>query len=1014
MIISFVLPAQTQLKGKVVDESGTSLPGVNIILKGSNQGTVTDADGSFTMGNVSSSSVLVFSFIGFVTQEITVGEQSALTITMITDVRALEEVVVVGYGTQKKGLITGAIASVKTDEIGQTPVLRVEQALQGRIPGIVVTNQSGQPGDAPTVRIRGAGTNGNADPLYVVDGFPVGGIDFLNPSDIETMSVLKDAASSAIYGARGANGVVLITTKKGTRKALAVNYEGYVGVQNPWKKVSVLDNREYMIMMNEGAANAGNTMPYADVNAETHNTDWQDELFNKNAPISNQQLSFSGGSDNSMYNSSISYFTQEGIVGGDKSQFDRYSFRLNSEHKAGERFTVGTNLVYTQIQRKSINSNQEFGGLLNNAINLDPLTPLYETDPALLANYNVNAVRNAAGEYYGISTRVAQEIVNPLARLEITHGETKVDKVVGNLSGELKIVEGLKYKIQGGVDAAFVTTDGYTPIFYLNSAQSNTQSTVNKSISRYFNWQLENILSYEKTLNDQHFITAMVGTTALENNFEDLSGSKAGLLTTNPDNAFINMANDETSMKSGGGAYQSSLLSFFGRANYSFDERYLFTATIRRDGSSKFGANNKYATFPSFSAGWVLSEEGFLSDLAVVNYAKLRASWGQNGSESALGAYPWAATIGTGFGYTLDNTFISGSIPAQVSNPDIRWETSEQTDIGLDLQLLDNKINFTFDYYIKTTKDQIINKTIPGTVGSNSNIQPVNGGTVQNRGIELSLAYNDNIGDLSYSASANIAFNNNEVTSTSGGAPIQGASYSTYGVISRYEEGFPVAYFWGYKTDGIFQNQAEVDAHTNSDGTLLQPNAQPGDVRFVDRDNNGTIDDKDRTMIGNPTPKATYGVNLSANYKGFDFSFFLQGVYGNDIFNGLKRHDLTSSNMPAYFLGRWTGEGSTNELPRFSWSDPNGNWTRVSDLYIENGAYARIKNLQIGYTLPLKQWNVPVNKARIYVAFDNLVTFTKYRGYDPEIGARSALDIGVDRGIYPQPRTYRMGLNVTF
>lgn len=1013
MMISFVLPAQTQLKGKVVDESGTSLPGVNIILKGSNQGTVTDADGSFTMGNVSSSSVLVFSFIGFVTQEVTVGEQSALTITMTTDIRALEEVVVVGYGTQKKGLITGAIASVKTDEIVQTPVLRVEQALQGRIPGVVVTNLSGQPGDAPTVRIRGAGTNGSADPLYIVDGFPVSGIDFLTPGDIETMSVLKDAASAAIYGARGANGVVLITTKKGTKKALSISYEGYAGIQNPWKKVAVLDSREYMIMMNEGAANAGNAMPYTDVNTATHNTDWQDELFNKNAPIASHQISATGGTDNSMYSTSIGYFSQQGIVGGKKSQFDRYSYRLNSEHKAGERFTLGTSLVYTQLQRQSINSNQEFGGLLNNAINLDPLTPLIETDPVLLASYNENAVRNSAGEYYGISTRVAQEIVNPLARLEVTHGNTTVDKIVGNLSGELKILEGLKYKIQGGIDASFVTTDGYTPVYYLNSAQINAKSTVNKSVDRRFIWQLENILSYEKTFNDRHFVQALVGTTALENSYENLSGSKAGLLTNNPDNAYINMADDEPSMKSGGGANESSLLSFFGRANYSFDERYLFTATLRRDGSSKFGANNKYATFPSFSAGWVLSDENFLDNLSFVDYAKLRASWGQNGSESILASYPWAATIGTGFGYTFDNTFVSGSIPAQVANPNIKWEASEQTNIGLDLQMLNNKVQFTVDYYIKTTKDQIILVQIPGTVGAVNNNQPVNGGNVQNRGIELSLAYNNTIGDFSYSASGNIAFNKNEVLNTAGG-PQPGASYSTYGIASRYEEGFPVAYFWGFKTDGIFQNQAEVDAHVNADGNSLQPNAQPGDVRFVDRDNSGAIDDKDRTMIGNPTPKATYGVNLSANYKGFDFSIFLQGVYGNDIFNGLKRHDLTTSNMPAYFLGRWTGEGSTNELPRFSWSDANGNWTRISDLYIENGAYARIRNLQIGYTLPLKQWNAPLSKVRVYASFDNLATFTKYRGYDPEIGARAPLDISIDRGIYPQPRTYRMGLNVTF
>jgi len=1013
MTLSLVSYGQSQVTGRVTDENAQGLPGVNVLIKGTSQGTVTDVNGDFKFTSVSPDAVLVISFIGYVTQEIPVGGQTNISTKLVPDAQNLQEVVVVGYGTQKKALVTGAISSVQASQITQTPVLRVEQAMQGRIPGVVVANQSGQPGDAPTVRIRGTGTNGNADPLYIVDGFPVSGIDYLSPGDIESMSVLKDAASSAIYGARGANGVVIITTKKGTRgSALKVSYDGYVGVQNPWKKVQTLNSNQYMMMMNEGAANAGRELPYPVGTVAAHNTDWQDELFNKNAPIASHQLTFMGGGENSMYASTVNYFTQEGIVGGSKSKFDRYSFRINGEQKAGERFTLTNNLTYTQIRRKSIDPNQEFGGLLSNAVNLDPLTPVIETDPALAAAYPANSVLNNLKQPYGISTHVGQEIVNPLARLAVTNGNTKVDKIVANIAGDLMIVKGLHIKTSFGADMGYVTSDSYSPVFYLNAAQQNAESDVSKSTNRNFIWQWENLLTYDKTINDVHFIQAIAGTTAIDRSYEDLTGSKSGLVITDPKNAYINLATNEPTAKANGGANEGSLFSIFGRVNYSYKEKYLFAATVRRDGSSRFGADNPYATFPSVSAGWVISEEDFAKTVPILNYAKVRASWGQNGNENIGGNYPWAATIGTGYGYTFGNTFTGGATYTQVANPNLKWEASEQTDIGVDLQLLDNHIDFTADFYIKDTKDQLLLRPMTANIGSNPGNGPVNGGTVRNRGWEFAINYNGSTSGVRYRAGFNISINKNEVIEA---VTQNGAGYSTYGTATRYQQGFPIGYFWGYQTNGIFQNDEAASTYVNKDGARLQPSAVAGDVRFVDRNGDGVINDSDRTMIGNPTPKAMYGFTLSADYKGFDISLFVQGAYGNDIFNGIVRHDLTTSNMPTYALERWTGEGSTNSVPRFSWSDPNGNYTKISDLYIESGSYARIKNLQIGYNFPQSiAKRVGMSKARIYVSGDNLHTFTKYRGFDPEIGARSALDIGIDRGVYPQSRTFRAGVNFTF
>lgn len=1001
------------VKGKVVSDNGEELIGATVLLKGTNVGVVTDVEGNYSIQVPDQGGVLTVSFIGYLPKEVQIGNASILNITLQTDAKALEEVVVVGYGTQLKSEVTTAISTVKADQITQTPVQRVEQALQGRVAGVQVTNVSGQPGDLPTVRIRGIGTNGDASPLYIVDGFQVGGIDFLNPADIESMDVLKDAASAAIYGARGANGVVIITTRSGNKDGkMNVSYDGYYGIQNAWRNMNLLDAREYVVMMNEGAANSNNSLPFPDVSPYPPGTgtDWQFALFQQNAPMSNHQIAVTGGTQKNSYAATLSMFDQNGIVGGDKSNFKRYTARVNSDNQVTKFLKFGTSFAYSHINRRAIDPNQEFGGLLNNAINLDPLTPVYETDPNRLAGYNVNAVRDSEGRTYGISRFVAQEVVNPLARLEVLNGTTRVDKLVGNVYADLQLLPGLSLRSTFNVDLGFVTGTNFNPIYYLNAAQGNTRSLVSKSVDRFYTWQQENVFTYQKTFGS-HSFNFNLGNTARKEMGEGLFGSNTGLVTTDPNRAYLNLATDTQTAVAAGGAGENALLSLFGRVNYGFKGKYLFSATLRRDGSSRFGSETRFGTFPSVSAGWVLSEESFMENISAINFAKVRASWGQNGNDK-IGNYPWAAIIGTGRGYTFGNGYISGATTAFVPNPFLQWETSEQTNIGLDLAFMNNALTVTADYYIKTTKGWLLNAPIPGTVGIPAGT--VNGGSVRNSGIELALNYQGRINKLGYSFGLNGSFNKNEVTEINNAQGIlAGASISTYGQVSRSTIGEPFAYFYGYKTDGIFQNVSEIENYT-ANGTRIQPNAVPGDVRFVDLNGDGKIDAEDRTKIGNPTPKVTAGFTFGFDYGNFDLNGFFNGAFGNQIFNGTRRYDLVRSNMQTKFLGRWTGEGTSNELPRFTWSDTNGNWTNISENYLEPGDFVRLKTLQLGWTLKKSGLEkLHMNKVRVYVSADNLITLTKYTGFDPEIGARSSLDIGIDRGIYPQARTYRVGVSLT-
>lgn len=1002
-----------QVEG-IITDSDEPLIGATVVIKNTTQGTTSDVDGSFKLENVSASDTLVVNYLGYETLEVLVNGQSYIEINLSSKISELEEVIVVGYGRQKKRHIAGAIARVNSEDIENLPILRAEQALQGQSAGVQVTTQSGQPGDEPTVRIRGIGTTKNAKPIYVVDGMQVGNMDYLNPSDIETIDVLKDAATAAIYGSQSANGVVLVTTKKGKTGKMQLEYNTYYGFQNSTKKLDLLDADEYKMMMNEGARNAGLTEPFDLLEISTHNTDWQEAIFEKNAPILNHSIGIMGGNEKSTFASSFSYFSQQGIIGGNKSRFDRYTARLNSKHQVNKWLNFGNNLGYTNLTKRGIGTNTSFNGIFNSALSLDPLTPIFETDEDVLTQYPYNTeqvVKDTSGSVYGISNYVGAEVVNPLALLEIDKDETRKDELVGNLYAELEPIKGLKLKTSLGVDLAYVLDDGYTPLYYLNGAQLNdNKSTVFKKIDRYFTWLWDNTIFYEQQIN-QHNFSVMLGSSAREDKFENIFGSNAKVRILDSGETNLNLAED-TVWVAKGEASHGALFSLFSRLTYNYDDRISLTGIIRRDGSSNFGANQRYGIFPSIGLAWVLSEEAFMPNLGPVNYLKLRASFGINGNQD-IDRYQYVPVLDmtTRF-YTFDNNPAVGTSPSYIENQDIAWEQAFQFSVGTDVGLFENKMDITLDYYIEETRNLLEKIRIPTHVGNEGPFANV--GTVRNKGFEAGINWRNKTKNFKYNVGINASYNKNEMIKIGDvSGVILGAQFIN-STATRAIEGLPIAYFWGYQTDGIFQNKNDIFSHINNEGEVLQPNALPGDVRFVDFNGDGSINEMDRTYLGNPTPDVTTGFMGSINYKNIECSVFVQGSFGHQVFNGIHRKDLRFTNHTTQLLNRWTGEGTSNTQPQYSWADNNNNH-RISDLYIENASFVRLKNLQLGYTVPTNlAQKVKLQKVRFYVSGENLVTLSNYAGIDPEIGAFGSFDIGIDRGVYPQAKTLRVGAEIVF
>jgi len=992
--------------GTVTGESdGLPIPGVSVLIKGTTNGTITNIDGKYSIQAVTGETLQV-SFIGMQTQEIIVNS-STINVTLGADVTDIDEVVVVGYGVQKKSAVTGAISSLKTEDIQKMPIQRAEQAIQGQVAGVQVAMSSGQPGSALSVNIRGVGTTGNSQPLYIVDGNPVGDISYLASTDIGSMEVLKDASASAIYGARGANGVVIITTKKGSEGTAKLSYDGYYGVQNAWRQMDVLNAPEYQMIINESLLNSGYDSSSPDWISDDqlvgigNGTDWQKEIFRTNAPIQSHTVSMSGGTQSIVYSTALSYFAQEGIVSENKSSYDRINFRANADYTSyDDKLKVGSSFLFSHSESQGIDPNNVYNSPLARAINIDPLTQVYNED----------------GTYMKPPSNM-QEIVNPVAAMSYLYDSYRTDKVVGNVYADYKFLPDFKIRSSMGIDMAYQWHDNYQPIYELSDITKNENTRVSKDMNNWFTYNWETTINYNRQFGN-HSVDALVGTTLMTSYYENLTGSGSNLLISGPDYAYIdNAESTPESRNSGGGYAENSLASFFGRVNYAYGDRYMASLTVRQDGSSRFGSNNRFATFPSVSAGWIISEESWLKDkLGPVSFLKLRASWGQNGNEN-IGNFSYLSSITNNNNYNFNSgVLINGSAPSSVANPDLKWETSEQTDIGLDMRLGSN-FSLTFDYYDKRTKDLLIAAPIPGYIGNGAPV--VNGGTVQNRGVELLLSYQNRVNDFTYGASVNFSHNKNEMLSINND---EGIIYGDVNVgpsgmknLTIAKVGEPIGYFWGWKTDGVFQNQAQIDAH-NVDGTPIQPNAVPGDLIYVDQNGDGILDDSDRVNLGSPHPDFTAGININLGYKGFDFSMFWYGVVGNQIIDATRRYDLPNANYQTSVLERWTGEGSSNSEPRVAWSDNNGNRSNFSDYMVHDADYLRLKNLQIGYTLPKSVLEkIKIERVRVYVSGDNLLTFTKYGGFEPEIGnSDNVFYTGVDQGVYPQARVMSVGANITF
>lgn len=1039
MLAVFTASAQDMVvTGRVTSSSdGYPIPGVNIMQKGTNVGTITDLDGNYSI-STQQNATLQFSFIGMQNYEAVV-TSPVLNVTLLESYADLDEVIVVGYGVQKKSVVTAAISRVTADDLEATKPSRIEDVLKGKVSGVQITQSSGQPGADSKVRIRGIGTVNNSDPLYIVDGMAVdGGIRYLNPTDIQSVEILKDAASAAVYGARAANGVVLVTTKMGSSGRATVNYDVTYGWQNPWKKREMLSAKEYMLVMNENELNDGNKPIYtADQIAEIgKGTDWQDETFNYDAPVQSHQVSVQGGTDKGSYFLSFGYYNQEGIVGGNygKSNYERYSIRVNNNYTIYEaddrnflnKVRVGVNIGYSRALSSGIETNSEYGSVLGSALSFNPTIPVYAENPEDVyqkikdGNF-APPVLGKDGQPFSLPPAGFQEIANPVAMLSAPQrGQDNEDKFVSTFWGEIDVLSGLKFKSSYGTDLAFWGADGYTMEHFLASQGKNhSQSSVYSNMHRGFRWQVENTLTYNLSLNDLHNFTLLAGQSAMEYKLRELFGDDYQLLETDPSKANINSAIADRALErvaGGTGGFSSlTLASYFGRLDYNFAEKYMFQATVRRDGSSNFGANNKWAIFPSVSVGWNITNESFMDSRPdFIDHLRVRASWGVNGNER-IGQFRYTSLMQGGQNYYFgsgDGLVMSyGSSPSALSNPDIKWEETEQTNVGFEARLFASALTFGVDYYIKKTDGMLMDQPIPDYVGKG---RPTgNAGKMENSGLEFELGFRERIGEFSFGINANASYMQNKLIdlgNSSGEIIYETGGATGVGPYVKGENGEVFPYFYGFKTDGIIQNAAQADEYNNKYGQ----SAQPGDVRFVDFNGDGVINDSDRTKIGKGMPDWTFGLNINADWKNFDLSMFFQGTQGNDIFDFSTRGDVPASNRPAWALDRWTGEGSSNKIPRLTRSNPNGNW-RSSSLYIKDGSYLRLKNIQLGYTLPQSiTQRASIAKFRVFVSGENMLTFTKYDGFDPEMASGGYTTIGIDRGIYPQARTVSVGANITF
>lgn len=1013
----FVCSSQTiDITGVVTSaEDNIPLPGATVKVVGSDEGSITDFDGNFSI-TAEADAQLQVSFVGFETRLIDVAGRNIINVELIPDISALDEVVVIGYGTARKALTTGANLQVDGEELQNQSTTSPLQALQGQAPGVQITNTSGQPGSGLNVVIRGMGSTGSNAPLYVVDGVLTGDISYLNPADIESISILKDAASAAIYGSQASNGVVLVTTKSGRINSSRVTFDTYYGIQNVPNQIDLLNSREYAIIMNEAALNSGRSPFFSDEAITTlgEGTDWIDRMFVDNAITKNYNLGFSGGGETSTFSSSLSYTQEEGIVGGeDLSNYERYNFRFNSEHELFDGFiTFGENMTFAYIKSNGISVGNQYNNSLRGAFNVPPLVPVYDEE----------------GNYYDTTNDTEPWLsgwANPYAEMVYNNqNESNTQKLLGNVYAEFQLLDDLQFRTSLGIDYFASGGHSYQPIYQLSVYSFRDRDRVYQSQSKGYSLVWDNLLTYEFDIADDHLFELLAGTSAYRYQGTYISGTNVDLVFDDLEHAWLDNAlnSDGTQMGlSGGPNYENKRMSYFGRLNYNYKDKYLLNSTFRADGSSNFAPGNRWGYFPSVSAGWVASEEEFLEDSELVSFLKFRVSWGQVGNQNA-GAFQYLAPItfaNTNYIFNQEEGVLTpGAYPSRLANPDLIWETSQQTNFGIDSRWFNNSLVVNLDVYNKINKDWLIRAPILATAGADAPF--INGGDVTNRGVELAVTLNDNLGDFNYNIGINGAYNENEVgrIPTEDGI-IHGAVNQLFDnapEFYRAESGFPLGYFWGLETGGVFQTQAEVNNYT-ANGQLIQPDARAGDIIYVDQNMDGVINDLDKVNIGDPNPDVTFGFHVGFNYKALDFSLLANGVAGNQLVQSYRNQANQFANYTTAIFERWTGPGSSNTVPRVTLD--NRNYTRFSDLYVQDGDYLRLSNLTVGYDIAKMSENFGFDKMRVYASAKNLYTFTNYNGMDPEVGYgissnNYSFSSGVDLGYYPRPTTFLLGLNVTF
>lgn len=991
------LHAQQQAKtvtGTVTDVSGEPIIGANIRIKGTTTGTITDIDGNFSI-EAKPQSVIEVSYIGYLTQETVINNQKSIRFLLKEDTKTLDEVVVIGYGVQKKADLTGSVANINTEKLNTQSNANIGQALQGKIAGVDIVSQGGAPGSGTRIMVRGIGTLNNASPLYIVDGMYMNSIDHINPNDIASIDVLKDASSAAIYGSRAANGVIIVTTKEGsnTEGKPIIDLSVNLGISTASKFLDMLDAKGWAEVTTIARQAIGK--PALDMATDLANkpdNDWQDIMF-RPALMQNYNLSVKGGGKYSTYYTGLGYFNQDGIVKG--TNYQRYNIQSKNDYKRGI-FSAGTNLIISFSHDKPLHQELR-GGMIGTILQSVPTLEKYDD--------------TREGGYGGTYGDVVN-IPHPLAIIDdnIMDRYNENVKIFANLYAQIELFKGLKYKLNLTPDFSFERYKNYLNKYDFGLA-TNSITQLTERQRRRRNILVENLLTFDRTFGE-HKISALAGYTYQDSRFRHIQAYGEGLPQglEEIDAATTNRSNE-------GNSWRSVLTSILGRVFYSYQNKYLFTATIRRDGSSKFGKNNRYGYFPSFSLGWNVAEEKFMENVHWLDQLKLRGGYGVLGNQE-IDNYQYSSTITTGINYPDGNGgLLQGAFPKNFANPDIKWEETAMTNVGIDFMAFNNRLSLTADYYVKNTKDILL--TVPIPISSGGANDPIrNAGKIRNNGFEFNLGWMDQPNpDISYGINLIGSFNKNKVIAMgSESGSIKGGSTNQNITTSETKAGYPIGGYWLISTAGYFNSQEEVDAYAK-DGKKIQPAAEPGDIKFVDANNDGVINDDDRVFQGSPFPDFTFALNGNMRYKNFDLSIGLQGVLGNKIYNATRQtlEDVTKgSNFLASCLDYWTPENKNASHPRLTWDDPNRNTRAESDRYLENGSYLRLRSVQLGYTFPQTWFKGAIQHARVYINAENLFTITSYSGYSPDVNADNANYRGFDNFIYPTNRTFMLGLNVTF